>query len=169
MNSRAGQEAQGTPVFAGSGRAWDRLVRAAAVGAVALFAGWLIALALGVFGRFESLPPLPESKAAGRNASEPNSKTQPTNRTAVVEPWGNLILQPRQDLERLANHAPGNLRAPSPLPKPVLKAPSAMRQTIGGIAATWDEHGIGIGRTNRERVGSPGNGLGESDTPAQFR
>jgi hypothetical protein len=167
MNSRAGQEAQGTPVFAGSGRAWHRLVRAAAVGAVALFAGWLIALALGVSGRFEPLPPLPESQAAGRNASEPNSKTQPTNRTAVVERWGHLISQPREDLESLPNHTPGNLRAP--LPKPVLKAPSAMRQTIGGIAATWNGHETGIGRMNRKRVGAPGNGLGESGTPAQFR
>ena len=73
MDQHTGQHANAA-IFAASGAARHRLLKAASAVSVALLAAWLIALALGVWGGFELLPGLPSSHST--RPSEASSTTQ---------------------------------------------------------------------------------------------
>ena len=73
MDQHTGQHANAA-IFAASGAARHRLLKAASAVSLALLAAWLIALALGVWGGFELLPGLPSSHST--RPSEASSRTQ---------------------------------------------------------------------------------------------
>ncbi len=73
MDERTGQHANAA-IFAANGPARRRLLKAAGAASFGLLAAWLIALALGVWGGFESLPGLPNSDST--RPSEATSRTQ---------------------------------------------------------------------------------------------
>jgi hypothetical protein len=73
MDQHTGQHANAA-IFAASGAARHRLLKAASAVSLALLAAWLIALALGVWGGFELLPGLPSSHST--RPSEAGSRTQ---------------------------------------------------------------------------------------------
>jgi hypothetical protein len=73
MDQHTGQHANAA-IFAANGAARHRLLKAASAVSLALLAAWLIALALGVWGGFGSLPGLPSFHSTG--PSEASSRTQ---------------------------------------------------------------------------------------------
>jgi hypothetical protein len=73
MDQHAGQDANAA-IFAANGAARHRLLKAASAASLALLAAWLIALALGVWGGFDSLPGLPSFHST--RPSEASSRTQ---------------------------------------------------------------------------------------------
>jgi hypothetical protein len=73
MDQQTGQHAN-PAIFAANGAARHRLLKAASAVSLALLAAWLIALALGVWGGFGSLPGLPSFHSTG--PSEASSRTQ---------------------------------------------------------------------------------------------
>lgn len=73
MDEHTGQHANAA-IFAANGPSRRRLLKAAGAASFGLLAAWLIALALGVWGGFESLPGLPNSDST--RPSEATSRTQ---------------------------------------------------------------------------------------------
>src|SRR5215216_5083618 len=73
MDQHTGQHANAA-IFAANGAARHRLLKAASAASLTLLAAWLIALALGVWGGFGSLPGLPSFHSTG--PSEASSRTQ---------------------------------------------------------------------------------------------
>jgi hypothetical protein len=74
MDQHTGGQHANAAIFAANGAARHRLLKAAGAVSLALLAAWLIALALGVWGGFESLPGLPGFHSTG--PSEASSRAQ---------------------------------------------------------------------------------------------
>jgi hypothetical protein len=74
MDQHTGGQHANAAIFAANGAARHRLLKAAGAVSLALLAAWLIALALGVWGGFGSLPGLPSFHSTG--PSEASSRTQ---------------------------------------------------------------------------------------------
>src|SRR5215204_1270643 len=73
MVPHTGQQANAA-IFAANGAARHRLLKAASAASLTLLAAWLIALALGAWGGFDSLPGLPSFHST--RPSEASSTTQ---------------------------------------------------------------------------------------------
>lgn len=182
MNQITG--AQSRAVFAAQGRARPRLVRAALAGGAALLASWLIALALGVFGDFGSLPGLPRSRSNGSEAA--NSPVRRAVATATGPSETRDLRERSAEASRMSIPAPAS-SDPSPTraqnrtenttSKTTTRAPvSPSTPTPTGSAAN---NGLHLGTikaaptrkptTTGKPMESPGNGPGGSGAPGQQR
>jgi rare lipoprotein A len=167
-------------IFAADGKARHRLVRVAATAGVALLASWLIALALGVLGGFDSLPGLPGSQSRGSNAADiqsevshprpapaprPQTQTHTQTRTKPAAP------PVRTSTTTPESQAPSRTRPrdSTPRAKTVTQTPTApSTSTVPG--STPNGRGQGTTRTTTGKpAGSPGNGPGGSGAPGQLR
>jgi hypothetical protein len=76
MDQHTGQHANAA-IFAANGAARHRLLKAASAASLTLLAAWLIALALGVWGGFESLPGLPSFHSTRPSEASPRTQHPP--------------------------------------------------------------------------------------------
>jgi hypothetical protein len=165
MTEPAGQQSSAA-IFAAQGAARPRLVRAAVAAGIALVAAWLIALALGVLGGFDSLPGLPSSHS--RSSTEASS---PARHVAVPAP--KVIPQSAPAVQRSESPSVGGSGgggAATSQPKPTASAPTVTQapSTAGGTTSSTHAQGSAPTTTGKP-VGSPGNGPGGSGAPGQLR
>jgi hypothetical protein len=173
MDQIAGEHSQAA-VFAAEGKARHRLVRITGAAGVALLASWLIALALGVLGGFDSLPGLPDSQSSDSNA--PSSQIQPAKRSHL-SPSRAPDLRERRAVHSMrtatpppASHIPSPSQNQNLTPKTTSEirvSPSAPAPTMSG-----SNNGRRLGTTKTttgKPIGSPGNGPGGSGAPGQLR
>jgi hypothetical protein len=173
MEQSAGQHP--TAVFAADGAVRHRVVRATTATGVALLIAWLIALGLGVFGGFDSLPALPgipskgpseassqapAPRTAPASASKPAARARPANtQRASTSPTS-----PSQG-------STGSQPTSTPKKQATSVAPSPSTSTPTGSAGAT--HGRALGTTKTvtpgKPLGSPGNGPGGSGAPGQSR
>jgi len=164
MEHDAGHRTNGA-VFSSEGSARQHLGRVGVAAAAALLAAWMIALALGVLGGFDSLPGLPSShpKASSEaSASSPHRQAAATDRTRHVVTQAptesptspsSVSRQPQPAASTPKTTAPQAVQAPTPtVAAPVTHGKSGTRTTTTG-----------------KPVGSPGNGSGGSGAPGQLR
>jgi hypothetical protein len=170
-------------IFAAESKARHRLVRLAGAAGLALLASWLIALALGMLGGFDSLPGLsgPHSKGSSATGS----------RTEASRPSNLRAKQPQVQVPPRARHAPTPVRPsakapPSAAPtqtrsqtsNPKTKAVpdgatlpegATVPSTSPAPSSTSNGRGQGTTRTTTGKpIGSPGNGQGGSGAPGQL-
>jgi hypothetical protein len=177
-------------IFAAEGKARHRLVRIALAAVVALLASWLIALAFGVLGGFDSLPGLPDSQSRGSNAADtqaqsprpdPSRTAQPLTQTRKASPSS------RKPTTVPVSDGPSQTRPPGSAPetKPNSEIPVSEIRTTPSTPSTTTpstpptarpgSHGGGQGNggqgndlvTTGKPDGSPGNGPGGSGAPGQ--
>jgi hypothetical protein len=177
MNQITGERSQA--IFAADGKARHWLVRAAAAAGVALLASWLIALALGMFGGFGSLPGLPESRPSESQTA--GSQIQRAQPASVVSPEApNLNERSAESSGETSSSAPvshdpiqsrGQNRTKSTNPETTSDpsvSPSPPAPTVSA-----SDNGRHLGATKPTTAGkpaeSPGNGPGGTGAPGQQR
>ena len=158
-------ETQHPPIFAADGSRRRLLVRGAAIAVGALLAGWLVALALGAFGGFESLPGLPAEAPRDHQATAPESNSAAAAEARRVAPTGteaDSAPAPVPSPRHPAAAQPSVVRPAAPSPRP---APSTRGKS--GSRAQGQSQGQGGGTTKPagKPIGSPGNGPGGSGAP----
>jgi hypothetical protein len=167
MDHSAGQSQ--TAIFA-AGPARHRIVRAAVAGGIALLVAWLVALVLGVFGGFESLPLLPDNSNHS-NASRVGATDRRPQAAPAVAPDRDLDAK-AQTLGTSGNGtttvAPRHSTAtPRVTARPTQRPSSATQVT------TSQGHGKGLTQSTSQGAGkpldSPGNAPGSSGAPGQLR
>ena len=183
MNEITGEHSQA--VFAAHGKARHRLVRAAVAAGVALLASWLIALALGVFGGFGSLPGLPESRSSESNAASPRIQPAGPSRGASSEApdLNERSTEPsvRAATPTTASGDPRPTRTKSrtqnTTPKPASQAPIAPSAPAPTGSASNNGRHLGTGKptttgkpaTTGQPAELPGNGPAGTGPPGQQR
>ncbi len=152
MNRSATGQAPRGGVFAAEGAARHWIVRAAVVLGAALLAVWVTAIALGVFGGFDSLPTLskPRTESSGSTSSAAESPGTTISSESEAAPG------PTED--SAPGTAPTPSGVPSSLPRPTASAPDRAMRTDGTPAGDWSGLGFGPGRASGEPVESPGDG-----------
>jgi len=103
MDQHTGQHANAA-IFAANGAARHRLLKAASAASLTLLAAWLIALALGVWGGFESLPGLPSFHST--RPSEASSRTQHPPAPAPAQSHPQSHPQSRQSARAVRTASP---------------------------------------------------------------
>jgi hypothetical protein len=153
----------GAAIFAARGSARHRLVRAGIAASAALLAAWLIALALGVLGGFDSLPGLPSSHPTG--SSEVSSKVKAQPPPARAHPSAPVVktVAPAPASGTSTSRTQSQSSTPKSTAKQVVQPPSSPPVT------TSTTQGKGTTRTTGKPVGSPGNGAGGFGAPGQLR
>lgn len=169
-------------IFAADGTARHRLVRAAVAAGVALLASWLIALALGVFGGFGSLPGLPESRSNESHTAGPQvQRTQPASVVPSEAP--DLNERSAEPSVQTSSPAPASHdpipsqsqnRTKSTNPEMTSEAPvSPLSPSAPAPTETVSDNGRHLGATKPTTTGkpaeSPGNGPGGTGPPGQQR
>jgi hypothetical protein len=174
MDQIAGEHSQAA-VFAAEGKARHRLVRIAGAAGVALLASWLIALALGVLGGFDSLPGLPDSRPTGSNdaagiepeASHPNRAPQVQPQTQPRHAASSIPTSTTSPVSDLPSRTRPQSSTPETTPR-VRISPSAPAAPTG--SATNNGRHLGTTKTTTGKpIGSPGNGPGGSGPPGRLR
>jgi hypothetical protein len=173
MDQIAGEHSQAA-VFAAEGKARHRLVRIAGAAGVALLASWLIALALGVLGGFDSLPGLPDSPSRGSNNA---GGIQPeASHPKPVPP-----AQPQTQERHVASSVPTSTTAPVSDPPSRTRSQSSTPEMTSKVRAspstpaptepaTTNGRRLGTTKTTTGKpIGSPGNGPGGSGAPGRLR
>ena len=175
MDQLGGQHSQAA-VFAAEGKGRHRLVRAAVAAGVALLAGWLFALALGVLGGLGSLPSLPGSPSTESNpASSQVERVQRPHARPSQAPdlSARRAAEPsvRTSTPLPAGHAPSPSPTQSSTPKTTSKAPISPSTPAAAGPASNNGRRLGTTKptTTGKPVGSPGKGPGVSGTPVQVR
>jgi hypothetical protein len=178
MNEITGEHSQA--VFAADGKARHRLVRAAVTAGVALLASWLIALALGVFGGFGSLPGLPESRSSESNAASPRIQPAEPSRAVSSEApdLNQRATEPsvRAATPTAASRAPSRTRTESPTQNTTPKsasqtpiAPSAPPAPTASASNNGRHLGAGKPATTGKPAEAPGSGPAGTGPPGQQR
>jgi cytoskeletal protein RodZ len=142
------------------------MVRVAVAAGTALLAAWLIALALGVLGGFESLPGLPSSQSGGSH--ETSARTHGTSKPVPVVP------QSAAPVKTVAPSAVPNTSSStqSQSSNPKTSVSPASPQPTTSPTSTTATHGQSAAKTTQttgKPVGSPGNAAGGSGAPGQLR
>jgi hypothetical protein len=143
-----------TAVFAADGPGRHRLLRMALVGATALLAAWLIALALGVLGGFDALPGLPRANSeASSEASKAPTTTQqpPAAQAARADQNADSASGRTQAKAPTRARTPAKVKRPAKTQTPTTKPGRRIGQVTGG---------------NRPAV-SPGRGPDGTGPPGQ--
>jgi hypothetical protein len=189
MNQITGERSQA--IFAADGKARHWLVRAAAAAGVALLASWLIALALGMFGGFGSLPGLPESRPSESQTA--GSQIQRAQPASVVSPEApNLNERSAESSGETSSSAPvshdpiqsrGQNRTKSTNPEttsnrtkstnPETTSDPSVSPSPPAPTVSASDNGRHLGATKPTTAGkpaeSPGNGPGGTGAPGQQR
>jgi hypothetical protein len=155
-----------TAIFAANGPARHRLGRAAIAAGVALLAAWLVALALGAMGGFDSLPVLPSSRADG---SKQGAVAQHQHQQAAAATPDRAPTTADRSGGGQAS-APGGAADTSPpatSPKPSATAPAPA--AAPGASSTANGQALGTTKPQGKPAGSPGNGPGGTGPPGQLR
>jgi hypothetical protein len=175
MEQLTGEHGQAA-IFAAHGKARHRMVRLAQAAGVALLVSWLIALALGVLGGFDSLPGLPGSQSGVSNGAGTASKvSRPGSLSAPQQQPQTRTKHPappvRTSTTAPVTQSPSRTRSQGSTPKTktVTQTPTVpSTSTVPGSASNG--HGQGTTRTTTGKPpGSPGNGPGGSGAPGQQR
>jgi hypothetical protein len=150
-------------VFAAEGTARNWLVRAALVGGAGLLVGWVVALALGAFGGFETLPGLPDKSPSTQVSGDSDSSSAPAPTAKQDAATQSVQPSAAENPRRSTTH-----QAPART-KPVrTKSPSPSSTTTTHGKANSQGQGIGTTKPTGKPVGSPGNGPGGSGAPGQL-
>jgi hypothetical protein len=144
-------------------------VRVAGLGAAALLATWLVALALGALGGFEALPSLPgESRGESEQASAgevptPAPVTRRDNRDRGVDEEPASGAGSNAPIRPVSRPEPQRAPRSRPAPAPTVGA------TTGTTATTTTKPGkrLGTTQTTGKPLDSPGNGPPETGPPGQ--
>jgi hypothetical protein len=166
-------------IFAADGTARHRLVRAVVAAGVALLASWLIALALGVFGGFGSLPGLPESRSnESHTAGSQVQRAQPASVVSSEAP--DLNERSAEPSVHTSSPAPASHdpipsqsqnRTKSTNPETTSEPP--VSPSAPAPTETVSDNGRHLGATKPTTTGkpaeSPGNGPGGTGPPGQQR
>jgi hypothetical protein len=174
MDQHTGQDANAA-VFAASGAARHRLLKAAGAVSLALLAAWLIALALGVWGGFELLPGLPSSHST--RPSETSSRTQhfPAPAPAQSHPQSHQSAR----AVRIASPSPagsgtasgtgsGSGTTDSQGSNPKATAPQPVQSPSTSSAPTSTSQDQGTTTTTEVPTDSPGSLPSGSEVPGQL-
>ena len=162
----------GAAIFAAEGSVRHRTVRIAVAAGGALLAAWLIALALGVLGGFDSLPGLPSAQSNGSHeASSPAHRTVPSSTRVLsqAEPVRTVAPKPAGGGSTSAP-SQGSPHAPSAgtvTQHPSTSSPTS--STSSSAAGTQGKSAAHTTQTTGKPTGSPGNGSGGSGAPGQLR
>jgi hypothetical protein len=141
------------------------MVRVAVAAGAALLAAWLIALALGVLGGFDSLPGLPSSQTGSHETS---ARTHRAATPAPVDaqrqaPVKTVAPSPASD-DSSSTHTQSS--TPKTSAKPVAQQPST---SASSTTATHGKSATATTQSTGKPVGSPGNGAGGSGAPGKLR
>ncbi len=149
MNRSATGQAPRGGVFAAEGAARHWIVRAAVVLGAALLAVWVTAIALGVFGGFDSLPtlPKPRTESSGSTSSAAESPGTTVSSESEAAPG------PTED----STSASTPSVASSSLRRPTAGAPDRATRSDGTTTGDWSGLGFGPGRASGEPAESPGD------------
>ena len=153
-------------IFAADGSGRYRIVRVGIAACAALLAAWLIALALGVLGGFDSLPGLPSS-----HSGDSHETSARTHRAAQPVPADSQSAAPVKTV------APSPVRITSGSthsPRSTTRAtvsPAVQQPTTSptSTTATHGQSGTKTTQTTGKPVESPGNGAGGSGAPGRLR
>jgi hypothetical protein len=162
--SQADQQHAEFAVFAADGGTRHRLVRAGIAAGVLILVGWLVALALGVLGGFESLPSLPDRSAS--DTSRASAKPEPAGApTAATQ-------SSRKDRanEDIAAGDGANAQQPASQQAPAVRKPrTPPAPSVTTATTTTTKPGKRLGTTSTQTsgkpLGSPGNGPGGTGPP----
>ena len=172
MDQHTGRHAD-SPIFAANGVARHLLLKAAGAVSLALFAAWLVALALVVWGGLGSLPGLPSSHSRG--PSEVKSRTQhpltpapaqshpqndhsaPAVRTASPSPGGSSTGSGTVSGSGTTHSQGSNPKATAPQP---VQSPSTSSPPPSTSQSTTPTAGV--------PTDSPGNLPSDSEVPGQL-
>jgi hypothetical protein len=158
----------GVAIFAADGSGRHRLVRVGFAAGAALLAAWLIALALGVLGGFDSLPGLPTSRSggsheAGSRTHRPAAATPAPLKAQEAGPLKTVAPSPVSD-NSSSTHTPSS--TPKSSAAPVVQQPST---SASSTTATHGKSATATTQPTGKPAGSPGNGTGGSGAPGQLR
>ena len=163
----------GAAIFAAEGSARHRTVRIAVAAGGALLAAWLIALALGVMGGFDSLPGLPSAQSNGSHeASSPAHRTDAPSSMRVLS---QEAAQMRTVAPKPASGgstsapSPGSTHAPSAGTVTQQPSTSSTSSSTSSSAGAQGQSAAHTSQTTGKPTGSPGNGSGGSGAPGQLR
>ncbi len=177
MDQIAGEHSQAA-VFAAEGKTRHRLVRIAGAAAVALLVSWLIALALGVLGGFDSLPGLPDSPSTGSNnaggiqpeASHPSPAPQPQPQPQMQRRHVASSVPTSTSTTAPVGDPPSRTRSKSSTPETTSKVRVSPSPPAPTGSATTNGRRLGTTKTTTGKpIGSPGNGPGGSGAPGRLR
>jgi hypothetical protein len=166
MDQHTGQPAD-EAIFAANGPSRRRLLRALGVAFVALLAAWLIALTLGVWGGFDSLPGLP-----GSHSTPPTEASSRTHQPPAPAPAESHQSAPAV---RIASPSPadsgsgngsGNDTTHSQGSNPNATAPKPVQSPSTSSAPPSTSHGTTT--TTGVAPDSPGNLPDGSEVPGQL-
>jgi hypothetical protein len=144
------------------------MVRVAVAAGAALLAAWLIALALGVLGGFDSLPGLPSSQSGGSHEASSRTHHPATAASGALKAQEAVPVKTVAPSTVSDNSSP--TRSQSSTPK-TSATPVAQQPSPSGTSATTS-HGQSSTHTTQttgKPVGSPGNGSGGGGAPGQLR
>jgi hypothetical protein len=173
MDQIAGEHSQAA-VFAAEGKARHRLVRITGAAGVALLASWLIALALGVLGGFDSLPGLPDSPSTGSNNAgdiQPEaSRPKPVPRAQPQPQERHVASSVPTPTTAPVSDPPSRTRSQNSIPETTSKVRVSPTTPAPTVPATTNGRRLGTTKTTTGKpIGSPGNGPGGSGAPGRLR
>jgi hypothetical protein len=167
MEHHAGQRANAA-VFASEGSVRHHLGRVAVAAIAALLAAWVIALALGVLGGFDSLPGLPSSHPQG--SSEASSATPHRQAQSPAPPRTEHVVTPAPSPSTSPSPTSGSDQTRSQGSTPKTTAPQAVQAPTSTVApTTHGQSATHATTTTGKPLGSPGNGSGGSGAPGKLR
>jgi hypothetical protein len=144
------------------------MVRVAVAAGAALLAAWLIALALGVLGGFDSLPGLPSAESGASH--EASSRTHHPATAAPAPLKAQEAAPVKTVAPSPASDNSSSTRTQSSTPKtsvkPVAQQPST---SASSTTATHGKSATATTQPTGKPAGSPGNGAGGSGAPGQLR
>jgi hypothetical protein len=154
-------------VFADAGVARHWLLRAGVVGGAALLVAWLVALALGALGGFQTLPALP-GQGQGDSKEGASATRAPVERAPVAQTRDRRATDVDQPATAPGSSAP---RPPSSPPAPQRTPRAKPAPSPSPSVTTADKPGKRIGTTTDHPIGQPaevpGNGPGGTGPPGQ--
>jgi hypothetical protein len=182
MDQHTGQHAN-PAIFAANGTARHRLLKAASAASLTLLAAWLVALALGVWGGFESLPGLPSFHPTRPSEASPRTQHPPAPPPAQSHLQSHPQSHQPARAVRTASPSPagsgtasgtgagsgsgsGTTHSQGSNPKPT--APQPVQSPSTSSAPPSTSHGQDTTSTTEVPTGSPGNLPSSSDSPGDL-
>jgi hypothetical protein len=151
-------------IVAGEGVARHWLLRAAVLGAAALLATWLVALALGALGGFEALPSLPDQSGGGSHEASTGEVAKPALVTRRDDQGRGGDEESESNAGSSAPSQPASRPAPARAPR--LKPAPAPAVSVTTTAAKPGKR-LGTTQTTGRPLDSPGNGPSGAGPPGQ--
>lgn len=150
MNRSTAGQARRDGVFTAEGAARHWVVRAATVLGAALLAVWVTAIALGLFGGFDSLPtlPKPHTESSGSTSSTAEAPGSTLSSESEAAPYSTE--------DSTSGTAPSV--ASSSQRRPTASAPDRATRADGTTTGDWSGLGFGPAGPSGEPAESPGDG-----------